>query len=160
MYACVFSNFLFVFFLVSSLSCPSEVYLFFLWSAFLLLIFALFYYSLLFHAYALSYLQAISFPSLICLSASSLLADGTYPTFCHSALPPPALDVSLCCGVSHDLSLRDPMPFWDLPWRLSLLPLWNPCHLSTFSLFLFPRWLFLWFSASPCTLNTGCCSAL
>lgn len=100
---------------------------------------------------------------LIRLSVSTFLADGTCPTFSHSALLSPLLDANLYCGVCHDLSLRDPMPLWDLPGRLSLLPRWNPCHLSTLfsvSLLLFPRWLFLCLKCISLILNTGCNSAL
>lgn len=111
MYASVFSIFLFVFFVVSGSSRPSEVYLSFSFVSFS----AAYFYPLLLSPpfqCLCSFLPVNRlFPLfLICLSASSRLADGTCSTFSRSALLSPPSDVSLYCGVSHDLSLRDPMP--------------------------------------------------
>lgn len=146
MCAGIFSNL--VFFLVCVSSCPTEVHLLFSFVSFSAAYFCLLLLcSPFLHLCSLISASCLFPLFLICLSVSSLLADGACTTFSYSALLSPLLDVSLCCGISQDLSLRDLVPLWDPPWCLPLLPLWNPCHPSTlFSLSVrfFPHWLFLW----------------
>lgn len=155
-----------LFFFPSGSSHWSEVYL-----SFSFVLFSASYYclTLLFPPFlCLCSFQCVNalFPLfLICLPVSCLLADGRCFTFTCSPLLSPLWDVSSYHDVSHNLSLKDPMPLWDLPWRLPLLPLWNPYHLSTpiqiFPLCFFSlAGFFSTLSTSHSTLNTGCCSAL
>lgn len=125
MCAGIFSNL--VFFLVSVSSCPTEVHLLFSFVSFSAAYFCL----LLILSFFMPMVSHICKLSLSPLSHLPVCELSSSTTFSHSALLSPLLDVSLCCGISQDLSLWDLVPLWDPPWRLPLLPLWNPCHPST-----------------------------
>lgn len=150
----------FVFFPVSGSLCPSKVCLSFISFS------ATYFYLLLcpyflFLGFFLS-VNGLLLCFLICLYASSLLVNGTWSTFSHSALLSSSSDFSLYHGVCHTLSFRDLMPL-DISSEDYL------CFLSgihaiflLFSLFLlFPHcFFFSALNASPSTIDTGRCSAL
>lgn len=98
----------FVFFPVSGSLCPSKVCLSFISFS------ATYFYLLLcpyflFLGFFLS-VNGLLLCFLICLYASSLLVNGTWSTFSHSALLSSSSDFSLYHGVCHTLSFRDLMP--------------------------------------------------
>lgn len=99
-----------MFFLVSGLSCPPEVYLSFSFASFS----AAYFYPPLFFPpllclYSFLSVSGLSPHFLICLSGSCLLANDKCSILSFSVLLSLPSGVSLYCGVSHDLSLRDPM---------------------------------------------------
>lgn len=104
MCAGIFSNL--VFFLVSVSSCPTEVHLLFSFVSFSAAYFCL----LLILSFFMPMLSHICKLSLSPLSHLPVCELSSSTTFSHSALLSPLLDVSLCCGISQDLSLWDLVP--------------------------------------------------
>lgn len=140
---------IFVFFLVSGSSCPSEVYQVYLF--FCRLFCCLFLLPVIIPSFSMPMLFPVckwSLSPLSHLPVCKLSSSWWYmPTFSHSVLLSPRLDVSLSHGVSSrpfsqgfHTSLRSALETVSAPSLKSMPPFHS---FLCFSVFLFPCWLFL-----------------